>query len=240
MILEYRRFFVDCCRGNVVEHDAARWLPGHALDILDCHFFFAAFVINPRRKECPAKAPATPADVARRRSIRATSPESSRVAVSRPRKSNVRKTAAAGPTIASQRSSAATAQSSLSVDVGGSRGTKSSRPFFHGSFFARDPDVASRFREPQLLNVERYQLAPPKTPLHSRAATAPDHAARVGRPASPSGSPAAARSGAAPSSARPCRERGCSDGGAGARASAPWCLELGRGRATPLNFVGCR
>jgi hypothetical protein len=37
-------------------------------------FFFAAFVMKPRRNECPAKLPATQ----RRRRIRATSPGSSR------------------------------------------------------------------------------------------------------------------------------------------------------------------
>ena len=36
-------------------------------------FFLAAFVMNPRRSECPAKSPATPAAAARRRKIRATS-----------------------------------------------------------------------------------------------------------------------------------------------------------------------
>ena len=51
-------------------------------------------------------------------------------------RSNVRNTGPVGPTIASQRSSAATAQSSDLIDVAGSRGTKSSRPFFLGSFFA--------------------------------------------------------------------------------------------------------
>jgi len=99
-------------------------------------FFFAAFVMNPRRSEWPAKSPVTPAVAIRRRRIRATSPESSRVAVSCPRKSNVRKTGLAGPTIASRRSSAATAQSSAFVDVAGRRGTKSSRPCFSGPFLA--------------------------------------------------------------------------------------------------------
>jgi len=57
-------------------------------------FFFAAFVIKPRRSEWPAKSPTTPAIAQRRRRIRATSPGSSRQAVRHPRKSNVRKMAA--------------------------------------------------------------------------------------------------------------------------------------------------
>ena len=97
-------------------------------------FFFAAFVINPRRNECPAKSPATPPAKARRRSTRATSPVSSRCSVSRPRRSSVRNMAPAAPTSSIHRSSAATAHNSLPAN----RGTYNSRPFFRGSFFA-DP-----------------------------------------------------------------------------------------------------
>ena len=137
--------------------------------MLSIGIFFAAFVMNPRRSECPAKSPVTPALAARRRSIRATSPGSTRRIVSCPRRSKVRNTGPASPVTSSHCSSAATAQSTKLGDVAGNRGTYSSRVFLRGSFFAPVIHTYSLTFEIRNCSTSSATSHSAETPVHTRA-----------------------------------------------------------------------
>jgi hypothetical protein len=93
---------------NVVKHDPALPLPVRRFMLSIGIFFFAAFVMNPRR-ECPVKSPATPAAAARRRRNARDIAWVETILRETPRRSNVRNTRPSTPTAPSQPSSAITA-----------------------------------------------------------------------------------------------------------------------------------
>jgi hypothetical protein len=118
-----RRIIVEGRGRDVVEHDLTTSLPRDPLDVLDRDLLLRGIGDEAAPQGVPGEVAGDPGGGRAPAQERATSPGSSPFSVSRPRRSNVRKTGPVAPTVLSQRSRAATGQSSAVGPVAGRRGT---------------------------------------------------------------------------------------------------------------------